>query len=312
MGLGKFLKKLLSGEADPPQTFGQSQGIDPAPTATAGLNVDELARRLGMDPAAIQAVQPAYQTFEIAKRSGGTRKIAAPAPPLKALQRTILRRLLGRLKGHDAACGFQRGRGIVSNARAHVGKALVLRMDLKNFFDRTPARKVEAYFRAIGWDKQAAALLTGLVTYKGSLPQGAPTSPRLSNLVNYRLDCRLAALAEHFGAAYTRYADDMTFSLAEDDRRTAHALIRGVKIIVEHEGYELHQGRKLRIYRQCDRQMVTGLVVNSRPNLPRRVRRLLRAARHHHATGRPATLTPQQLAGWQALQDMVARQAAAQ
>jgi RNA-directed DNA polymerase len=111
---------------------------------------------------------------------------------------------------------------------------------------------------------------------------------------------------------YTRYADDFTFSLQQDDRAAIHKLIRDTKRIVADSGYELHQGRKLRIRRRHQRQLVTGLVVNSAVNLPRRLRHRLRAVEHHLATGRPATLTPAQLAGWHALRRMITAQAPAQ
>ena len=89
-------------------------------------------------------------------------------------------------------------------------------MDIQNFFPTTSANRVLAYLRAIGWDKHVAKLLATLCTYKGYLPQGAPTSPRLSNLVNFEMDARLHGLAYRAKAAYTRYADDITFSFAED------------------------------------------------------------------------------------------------
>src|SRR5262249_42451022 len=153
-----------------------------------GHGIQELARRLGMSLEELRAVSPSYREFSLPKRSGGTRRILAPVDELKAVQRRILRRLLSRLKCHPAVNGFERGRSIVTNARPHVRKAVVLQMDLKDFFPSTGVRRVRAYFRKIGWNREAANLLVRLCTYEGGLPQGAPTSPRLSNLVNYRLD----------------------------------------------------------------------------------------------------------------------------
>ena len=139
------------------------------------------------------------------------------------------------------------------------------------------------------------------------MPQGAPTSPRLSNLVNYRLDARLAGLAARFEATYSRYADDITFSLA-DDRKKVRGLIRMTARIVSDEGYALHRHKKLHVRRRHQQQRVTGLVVNDRVNLPRSTRRWLRAVEHHLATDRPATLTSRQIEGWRSFQSMVARQ----
>ncbi len=276
--------------------------------ADAGHTVAELSRRLGMDEAALRAVGATYRRFEIPKRSGGTRTIHAPDGPLKELQRCVLYRLLARLPVHPAVTGFERRHSIVTNAAHHTGKAIVLQLDIKDFFGSMSATRVEAYFRGIGWNKEAARLLRSWCTYEGGLPQGAPTSPRLSNVVNYRLDARLAACAAKYGAAYTRYADDITFSFAVDDRLAMRTVLYLAGRIVEDEGYELHRKRKCHIRRRHQRQMVTGLVVNERPRLPRETRRWLRAVEHHHATDRPSTVTPGQLQGWRALGMMVETQ----
>lgn len=187
-------------------------------------------------------------------------------------------------------------------------KPVVLRMDIKDFFTSTSDKRIYRYFRCIGWNRKASRLLAELCTYKGNLPQGAPTSPRLSNLVNYLMDVRLAALGKAFGATYTRYADDMTFSFKEENRLHTSIVIRSTKKIVNDYGYRLHQKRKLQIRRKHQCQKVTGLVVNEKIALPRQTRRWLRAVEHYHATGKPSTLTPQQLQGWRALKNMVDNQ----
>ena len=296
MGLLDLFKELFGGGINGP---GQSM--------PGRLDLNELARRLDKPIEDLQSFKPGYQSFRISKRAGGTREILAPNPETRDLQRRILRRLLGRLKSHPAAMGFERRRSIVDNARPHVGKAVVLRMDLKNFFPATDAKRVLKYFRQIGWDKKAAKLLIGLCAHKGGLAIGAPTSPKLSNVVNYGMDVRLAALATKHRAAYTRYADDMTFSFATDDREAIRMTIRLTKEIVRQLGYTLHQDRKLQIKRRHERQLVTGIVVNERLALPRETRRWLRAVEHAAANGRPTTLSPEQLAGWQSLRDMVSR-----
>jgi retron-type reverse transcriptase len=288
-----------------------------------GHGVEELARRLGIAVEELHGLQPTYREFTIPKKSGGSRLIRAPDEKLKAMQRRILRRLFKRLRSHPAAVGFERGQSIVTNARAHVGKAVVVRMDLKDFFPSTKTRRVRRYFRKIGWNRPAADLLVRLCTYQGGLPQGAPTSPRLSNLVNFRLDVRLQALAKRqcyrnprtgerilgpeLNATYTRYADDLTFSFSFDDPQVVRYVIRLAKLILRNEGYTLHLRKKLHIRRRHDCQLVTGLVVNERVNLPRKIRRWLRAVEHRHANGRQATLRPEQLRGWQKFHEMIAR-----
>ena len=119
MGLGGLFRRLL----------GPGEGHDLA----------ELARRLDLTETDLKAIQPTYREFDVPKGSGGRRRIAAPEPPLKALQRRILRRLLARLKAHPAAHGFEHGRSVVTNALPHVGKAVVVRMDLKTFFESPAA-----------------------------------------------------------------------------------------------------------------------------------------------------------------------------
>jgi RNA-directed DNA polymerase len=290
-----------------------------------GHNLAELARRLDTTPESITSLSPAYREFELPKRSGGVRRIAAPEDELKQFQRRILRRLLARLRVHRAVTGFQRGQSFVTNARLHEGRAVVISLDIKDFFPSISARRVQRYFRAIGWNRKAARALNQIVTWQGRLPQGAPTSPRLSNLVNFRMDSRLARLAQSYDAIYTRYADDITISL-NDEQRDVHELIAVAIAILQSEGYQPHFHKKFDVRRRHQRQEVTGLVVNDRVNLPRATRRWLRAVEHRAKSfaeahdissirtadqARPMkkpTLTNEQLAGWRALRQMIVRQ----
>lgn len=276
-------------------------------TGGGGRSPVELAERAGVALSELEAVPIRYHAFELPKRSGGTRTIHAPDPALKTIQRQIYHRVLKRLPVHAAVTGFRPGYSIASNAACHVGQAVVVRMDIKDFFGSTTAKRVEKYLRHIGWSKAAAALLTRLCTHEGALPQGAPTSPVLANAVNFSMDTRLAGLARKHGAVYTRYADDLTFSFAEDQHKAIEQVIYFTKEIVQDVGgYRLHQKRKLRIRRRHQQQNVTGLVVNERIALPRKTRRWLRAVDHRMQHGGAATLTPQQRQGWAALEHMIA------
>ncbi len=275
-----------------------------------GLGIEELARRLGMGPRELRSFTPSYREARIPKRSGGTRRLLVPDDRTKAIQRRILRRLLDRLRAHPAANGFERGRSIVHNALPHVGRAVVLKLDVVDFFPATAAHRLDGYFRRIGWDADAAELLVRLTTHENGLPQGAPTSPRLSNLVNYHIDGQLAALAARRRGSYTRYADDITFSFEKDRPRRVRGIAQKARKILAANGYLMHVRRKLSVRRAHERQAVTGLVVNAKVALPRERRRWLRAVRHRMATGKAATITPAELQGWDAFERMVRTQRA--
>lgn len=289
-----WLRRLLGG-----------RGSDREPT-TGTASIEELARRLDRSALELSRFDPRYREFSVPKRGGGSRHIAAPDRATRDLQRAIVHRVLGRSDLHPAVFGFERGRSMVDHANAHARQAVVLRMDIQDFFGSTSAERVRRYFRHV-WDPDAAALLMRLTTHNGALPQGAPTSPSLSNRLNARLDARLSAFAVTRGAAYSRYADDLTFSLATDDARAVHDLIRFTAKVVIEAGYRLHRRRKLHVRRRHERQLVGGLVVNDRPRLPRERRRWLRAVEHRAATGGAPTLSAAQLAGWRAYRDMVER-----
>ena len=222
------------------------------------------------------------------------RLLEIPKPRLKRSQRWILDEILALLPVHDAAHGFVPGRSILTNAALHTGREVVVRFDLKDFFPSVPASRVRGVFAKLGYPQSVSRLLMGLCTTtttarmdmlglksidlceRPHLPQGAPTSPALANLCAYRLDCRLAGLAKRFGANYTRYADDLTFSGGLELRRTQLRLRKWVIRVVTEEGFTLNAA-KTRVKSQSDRQTVTGLVVNVKPNVRRRDFDLLKA-----------------------------------
>lgn len=218
----------------------------------------------------------------------GTRLIEAPKDRLRGGQRRILRELLERVPVHSAAHGFVPGRSPRTHAERHAGKRRVLRVDLRCFFGSVERRRVRGLFRALGYPPRVARLLTGLCTTitpadvatgwpwrQPHLPQGAPSSPWLANLVAWRLDARLTGLAEAFEVTYSRYADDLTFSGDEVDQR----LVDRVAEVVRDEGFVVNE-QKTRCVGRGASQRVTGLVVNERPAVPRRERDALKAALH--------------------------------
>lgn len=227
------------------------------------------------------------------KRFGRFRLIESPKPRLKQIQRQILKQMLSHVPPHDAAHGFRSGRSIKTFAEPHLQKAVVVKMDLHDFFPSIHFGRIRSLFRTIGYPEAVANQLTGLCTTvtppdvirdstqdtsfarhamglyaKPHLPQGAPTSPAIANLCAYRMDCRLEGLAKAAGAAYTRYADDLVFSGNAEFRRSASLFSIHAATIIMEEGFTVHH-RKTRIMRQAVQQRVAGLVVNQNLNLPR-------------------------------------------
>ncbi|MBL8818539.1 MAG: RNA-directed DNA polymerase [Planctomyces sp.] len=268
----------------------------------------DLVNRLGMTAEEwSQLKPPTYRTAMIPKRNGGQRMLEIPDPDTMVLQRRILRRVLKRLRSHRAAIGFESGKSIVHAASPHIGQAVVVRVDIENFFQTTTERRVGEWFRAIGWNQEATEFLLMILTHNGHLPQGAPTSPRLSNLVNARLDAGLNRIAQSYGGAYTRYADDITFSFPVDQPRQIRALLQMVGRYLKQAGYQM-KNSKTRILRAHARQSVLGLTVNQKVALPRSMRRRLRAIRHQQSQGKPTTMTAAELHGWTAFEQMIASQ----
>jgi RNA-directed DNA polymerase len=248
-----------------------------------------------------------YARFTIPKRDGTERAIWAPMQKLKAAQRWVLHQIVERLPTHGAAHGFLAGRSILTNAAVHANSSIVLKMDVKDFFPTVTWRRVKGVFRRAGYREQMSTLLAMLCTeapreiveldgkkYFVSLgprclPQGAPTSPALTNALCLRLDRRLTGLANKHGWRYTRYADDLTFSLPTDAKNTApDAIIKLATTIAEGEGF-IMKAEKTRMARAGRRQTVTGLVVNRElpPRVPRQLRRQIRAALHNLKANKP-------------------------
>ena len=198
-----------------------------------------------------------YNKRHIPKKSGGYRQLFIPAIRLKYIQRWILDHILVRIKISEYATGFCKDKSIVTNAKFHIGKECVLNMDMKDFFPSINDELIFRIFAYYGYTKKVSYMLATLCTFKGSLPQGAPTSPCLSNIVCLRLDKRLHNLAERYHASYSRYADDITFSGDKTIRDCQFFITK----IVNDEGFEIND-KKTRIAYKYQRQEVTGIIVN--------------------------------------------------
>jgi RNA-directed DNA polymerase len=236
-----------------------------------------------------------YHYQVLVKRSGDVRLIEAPKQRLKELQRQILTRILDPIPPHPAVHGFRKGRSIKTFISPHVSQRVVLRMDLRDFFPSFAAARIQTFFRTVGYPEAVADLLGGLCTNaaprdvwgkpafdidplklqearvlysRPHLPQGAPTSPALANLCAFRVDCRLAGLAQSVDAEYTRYADDLAFSGGEAFEKRAERFSTHVAAILLEEGFAVHH-RKTRIMRQGVRQHLAGLIANQHVNVMR-------------------------------------------
>jgi hypothetical protein len=324
-----------SGVARPRRWVGAPTAMAPAPWPVPPLpDVAALAAWLGVDDAHLAwfaDVRSRERTATderlrhhtrrwLAKADGSARLLEAPKRELKDMQRQVLHHVLDRVPPHDAAHGFRPGRSAHTAAAPHVGRDVVVRLDVEAFFTHVTAGRVYGVLRLAGYPEGVAHALTGLCTTvtprsvlraapparpgapgeaverrrrllralaAPHLAQGAPTSPALANLVAHNLDRRLAGLAAAVGATYTRYADDLAFSGGPELRRAVGGLVRRAGAIVRDEGFRLHDG-KTRVRTAAQRQLVTGVVVNARPNVARDDYDRLRAVLHDAARSGPA------------------------
>ena len=290
-------------------------------------SVDALAKGLGVDVPTLRwmcfhrdvVTSPHYKLWTIPKRDGTRRTISAPKLKLKLAQRWLLRNVVEKLPVHGAAHGFLRARSIATNAAIHAGADVVVKIDVKDFFPTISFRRVKGLFRSGGLPENVATLCALLATeaprdivqFRGktlyvangprACPQGAPTSPGITNAICLRLDRRLSGLARTLNFGYSRYADDLAFSWRHpvDEEHGARApapvgtLLRGVATILEAEGFRVHR-KKTAVRRAGSSQRITGLVVNKAVSsdvpparVPRDIVRRLRAAIHNREKGKP-------------------------
>lgn len=267
----------------------------------------------------IVEAQSHYHFWTIPKRDGTKRSITAPKHELKAAQRWLLRNVFEKLPVHQAAHGFLDSRSIATNALVHAGADVIVKVDVKDFFPTVTFRRIKGMLRKAGLPEHVSTLAALISTEpqrdvvqfrnktlyvaksQRACPQGAPTSPAITNAICLRLDRRMSGLARTMGFAYTRYADDLAFSFrspkdASGSRVPAPvgALLRGIKTILTEEGFRVHP-KKTTVMRAGGTQRVTGLVVNA-PNkegvpptrVPRDVVRRLKASIFNREKGRPA------------------------
>ncbi len=240
-----------------------------------------------------------YSRFQIPKRKGGFRQISSPKPLMRVAQSWVLENVLDKIPLHEAAVAFRAGKSIVDNAERHKEGQVILRIDLKDFFPSVRFHRIKGLFTSLGYNYGLATVFALLCTDAARigaklydkqyfvalgdryLPQGACTSPTLTNLICRGLDNRLAKLAEAHGWIYTRYADDLVFSHT-DKEADLKKLMGLVKMIIKEETFEINEEKTL-VMRGHQRQTVTGIVINDGTlRLSRRDIRYFRAFLHQY------------------------------
>ena len=234
-----------------------------------------------------------YKTFDIPKKSGGTRQISTPITALKIIQRKLNQVLQAVYQTKPSVHGFVSSKNVVTNAQNHVKKRYVLNIDLKDFFPSVNFGRVRGMFIATpyGLHPDVATVLAQICCYNNLLPQGAPTSPIITNMICAKMDGQLQRLAKECKATYTRYADDITFSTSlpkfpkdlayivnqEDQEKLTigNTLLK----IIKDNGFELND-KKIRLQTRGNHQEVTGLTTNVFPNVDRNYVRQIRAMLH--------------------------------
>lgn len=258
-------------------------------------NFDDIASLLGVSTGHLFKIlitnkTQNYTEFSITKRNGDTRIIHSPIKSLKILQIRFKKILEENFKPHHKAHGFIKNRDFISNASQHINKKYVLNLDLENFFNSISYRRVRNMFiRYYKFNDSVASTLANLCCHtNGFLPQGAPTSPIISNIIMKTLDKMLDKLAkQNFHTYYSRYADDITFSTNREEFPSQLAHFEDGKIVlsnhlietIENNGFKINDD-KTRLHNIYNSQTITGITVNKKINLNRRYIRKIRAILH--------------------------------
>lgn len=218
-----------------------------------------------------------YKTFHIRKRSGGLREINAPCYQLGGVLYILNTVFKAVYTPSESTMGFTEERSVVTNAQIHIGHHYVFNIDLENFFPSIPQARVWARIQLPPFNlpKEVANVVAGLCCHTNTdmtgnvLPQGAATSPLLTNAICDTLDRRMRGVAKRFGLHYSRYADDMTFSSMHNVYQEGSDFRNEIKRLIEEQGFKMNE-KKTRLLRDGYRQEVTGLTVNQRVNVTRK------------------------------------------
>lgn len=238
-----------------------------------------VGRRSSYLASVINAPEKHWRKFRLQKRSGGYREIDVPYPALLGVQLWIYKNILLKVSVSPYCHGFVRKKSILTNAKWHIGKEHLLKLDLKDFFPSIRINRVISLFSSLGYNKTVSFYLAALCCLDERLPQGAPTSPYLSNLISRPLDYRLKCLAKKKALNYTRYADDLTFS----GDSISQSLVSSISGIIADEGFTVNES-KTRLYTRKCRRIITGICVTEKLSIPRDFKRKIRQEIHYIKT----------------------------
>lgn len=244
-------------------------------------DLDHLCVLLGLKKNYVSSVifcsKAHYRSFQLKKRSGGYREIRAPYPALRYMQNWIYKEILLKCRVNATAHGFVRKRNILTNAKVHKEQKYLLKMDLKDFFPSISINWVVNVFNDIGYTKEVSFYLASICCLEDALPQGAPTSPALSNIVAFFMDKRLYKLCQEYEYKYTRYADDMAIS----GNYISPRFIDVVTDVIQDCGFVVNK-KKTRLYGEKGNKIITGVsLANNDVRIPRAYRRELSKELHY-------------------------------
>ncbi len=241
------------------------------------LDLDHLSYLLGFKKGVVASMinspKNFYKEFSIPKKRGGYRDIVTPYKSLLEVQQWILSNILSSFHIHDSAFAYVKNRNIALNAKKHIGQKEMLKIDLKDFFPTIQIPRVRELFNRVGYSKEIAGFLTQLCCLNGSIPQGAATSPMISNIILKTLDKRLYNFSKNNNIIYSRYADDLIFSGKNIPLDFELLVIMNI----EDSGFKVNT-LKTRRYSGLDRKLVTGIVVSEdKIRLPKKTRREIKS-----------------------------------
>jgi hypothetical protein len=252
---------------------------------------------------------PKYNAVGIPKSTGGTRLLHVPDDATKGLLSAVNTLFQTELNKYisSVAHAFRPHRSTVTNARPHLGCTVLIKLDIKDFFPSVKAAHIRPWIEQATYSSKVQDRLLELVLHEGALPQGAPTSPILSNLALKSFDTKLASICHFYGFKYTRYADDISISMNQDDPKAIKMMIAIVDSELAKLGFKLNKKpQKLHVLRPHQAQRICGITINSgKPTIARKQRRLLRAAEHRLKTMGESSLSQNELMGWKSYVHMV-------